>query len=172
MISFFALIEEDRKGGGPLNEIELLYKQYYPDLYRYIFSLTLNHYHAEDIVSSTFFAAINSIHTFKHQSSIKTCLIGIARDEYYSFLKKNPMNLSIDEIGERATSSVSIDNQTEQIIKIMQTFDDPQRQIVILRLINQLSFLEISQIVNQSESYCRVSFFRGKQKLVEVLKHD
>lgn len=155
-----------------MKEIELLYEQYYTDLYRYIFSLTLNHYHAEDIVSNTFLSAINSIHTFKHKSSIKTWLIGIARHEYYTFLKKNPINLSIDKIHEPAIVPIFIDNQTEQIIKIVKTFDEPQRQILILRFINQLSFLEISQIVNQSENYCRVSFFRGKQKLVEVLKHD
>lgn len=64
------------------------------------------------------------------------------------------------------------DNHTEQILKVIQTFEEPLRQIMILRLINQMSFMEIGQIVQRSETYTRVSFFRGKQKLVEVLRHE
>lgn len=150
-----------------MNEIEQLYEQYYKDLYGYVFSLTLNHDQTEDIVSNTFLAAINSIHTFKQKSSIKTWLIGIARHEYYAYLKKNPLNMQLDCIQE--PSYVPMNNQTEQILKAIQKFEEPLRQIMILRLINQLSFAEIAVVIGRSETYSRVSFFRGKQKLAEVL---
>lgn len=153
-----------------MNEIEQLYGQYYKDLYGYVFSLTLNHYQTEDIVSNTFLTAINSIHTFKQKSSIKTWLIGIARHEYYAYLKKNPLNMQLDSIQE--PTYLPIDNNTEEILKAIQNFEEPLRQIMVLRLINQLSFVEIGMVVGRSETYSRVSFFRGKQKLVEVLNDE
>ena len=55
-----------------VQEIERLYQTYADDLYRYVFSLTLNHYQTEDIVSQTFLAAIRSIETFRGDSSIKS----------------------------------------------------------------------------------------------------
>ena len=58
------------------------------------------------------------------------------------------------------------------IFKIINTIKEPQKQILILRLINDMSFKEIGEIVGRSENYCRVNFFREKQKLREELKYE
>ena len=154
-----------------VQEIERLYQTYADDLYRYVFSLTLNHYQTEDIVSQTFLAAIRSIETFHGDSSIKSWLIGIARHEYFSYIKKNPSVYTLDHVPEMSETS-QVDNTTEEVLKLIQTFDTPTKEILILRLINQLSFVEIGRILKRSENYCRVNFFRNRQKLARLLKDD
>ena len=39
-------------------------------------------------------------------------------------------------------------------------------------LISELPFADIAQLTGRSEAYCRVSFFRAKQKLMEVLQDE
>ena len=43
--------------------------------------------------------------------------------------------------------------------------DSLSKNIVLLRISSNLSFSEISQILNKSENYVRVIFYRTKEKL-------
>ncbi len=154
-----------------MEDINELYDMYAKDIYKFIMSITLNHEIAEDIMQSTFVSAIKSIGTFKGHSSIKTWLFGIAKNEYYTYLRKNPKNLKLEDINE----IYYIQENKElymSIMKKIQELKEPQKQIVILRIINDMSFKEIGEVVGKSENYCRVNFFREKQKLWEGIKDE
>ena len=57
-------------------------------------------------------------------------------------------------------------------MEAIRALPEPQRQITVLRLISELPFADIAQLTGRSEAYCRVSFFRAKQKLMEVLQDE
>ena len=52
---------------------------------------------AEEITSETFFKAINSIESFRGDCDMRVWLCQIAKNTYYSYLKKNKRASSIDE---------------------------------------------------------------------------
>ena len=154
-----------------MEDINKLYDIYAKDIYKFIMSIALNHEVAEDIMQSTFLSAIKSIHTFKGHSSVKTWLFGIAKNEYYTYLRKNPRNLKLEDINE--IHYIQENNELYMsIMKKIQELKEPQKQIVILRIINDMSFAEIGEVVGKSENYCRVNFFREKQKLWEAIKNE
>ena len=153
-----------------MEDINKLYDIYAKDIYKFIMSIALNHEVAEDIMQSTFLSAIKSIHTFKGHSSVKTWLFGIAKNEYYTYLRKNPRNLKLEDINE--IHYIQENNELYMsIMKKIKELKEPQKQIVILRIINDMSFAEIGEVVGKSENYCRVNFFREKQKLWEDIKN-
>lgn len=157
-----------------MDDIKNLYELYSKDIYKYLLSLTMNPHKAEDIMQNTFLTAIGSLKTFKGHSSVKTWLMGIARNEYYTYYRKNPVSMPMEQVEDSHDPAASHHEYiqlcyTEALAEIAK-LPEPQRQIVILRLINEISFSEIAKIVEQSEVYCRVSFFRAKHKLSEVLK--
>ena len=82
-----------------MEDIQKLYELYSVDVYKFILSLSKDTYIAEDVMQSTFLSAIKSIDTFKGNSSVKTWLIGIAKNEYYTYRRKNPLNNSLEDIG-------------------------------------------------------------------------
>ena len=154
-----------------MKDINKLYDIYAKDIYKFIMSIALNHEVAEDIMQSTFLSAIKSIHTFKGHSSVKTWLFGIAKNEYYTYLRKNPRNLKLEDINE--IPYIQENNELYMsIMKKIKELKEPQKQIVILRIINDMSFAEIGEVVGKSENYCRVNFFREKQKLWEAIKNE
>lgn len=160
-------------GGVYLEDIRRLYEMYSKDIYKYIYSITLNKEIAQDIVQNTFLEAIKSINTFNGNSTVKTWLIGIAKYEYYAYLRKNPKSVSLDEIEFKKVSYIQDNNESYYtIMNEISKLDEIQRQIAVLRIVNDLSFKEIGNIIGKSENYCRVSFFRIKQNLSEVLKHE
>ena len=54
----------------------------------------------------------------------------------------------------------------------MQQLDHKTREVIYLRITGELSFKEIGIIMNKTENWARVTFYRGKQKLKEVDKNE
>ena len=50
----------------------------------------------------------------------------------------------------------------------MQKLDEKTREVIYLRITGELSFKEIGIILNQTENWARVTFYRGKNQLKEV----
>ena len=63
------------------------------------------------------------------------------------------------------------DMTTEEILQLIHGMDEPVREVMYLRLISNLTFAEIGEIIGKTENWTRVTFYRGKQKIVkEILK--
>ena len=56
--------------------------------------------------------------------------------------------------------------------KRMQKLDDKTREVMYLRTTGELNFKEIATILNKTENWARVTFYRGKQKLKEVDENE
>lgn len=50
----------------------------------------------------------------------------------------------------------------------MQKLEDKTREVIYLRITGELSFKEIGIILNETENWSRVTFYRGKNQLREV----
>ena len=156
-----------------MEDIQKLYELYSVDIYKFILSLSKDTYIAEDVMQSTFLSAIKSLDTFKGNSSVKTWLIGIAKNEYYTYRRKNPLNNSLEDVGaNNFIYKEEYNHNYNTVINEISKLDETNKEIAILRLINDLTFKEIGVITGKSENYCRVSFFRIKKKLWEVLKYE
>ena len=156
-----------------MEDIQKLYELYSVDIYKFILSLSKDTYIAEDVMQSTFLSAIKSLDTFKGNSSVKTWLIGIAKNEYYTYRRKNPLNNSLEDVGaNNFIYKEEYNHNYNTVINEISKLDETNKEIAILRLINDLTFKEIGVITGKSENYCRVSFFRIKKKLGEVLKDE
>ena len=152
-----------------MKQIEKLYDLYSKDVYRFIYSLSFDEEIAKDIMQITFLECIKSIKNFKGNCSEKTWLLAIAKNQYYTYLKKHPKTQSIYESNLEQVEDFNQNNLEEynEVLKEIHSLKEPQRQIMILRLINDFTFKEIGKILGKSENYCRVNFFREKKKLVK-----
>jgi len=56
-------------------------------------------------------------------------------------------------------------NNKFKLFQALQKLDSTTREVMYLRLTGDLSFKEIGKILNKSENWARVTFFRAKQKL-------
>ena len=45
--------------------------------------------------------------------------------------------------------------------------EDPMREVIYLRLIGNLSFAQIGEIMERSENWARVTYYRGKEKVMK-----
>ena len=54
------------------------------------------------------------------------------------------------------------------LYKKLQYLDEKTREVMYLRITGELSFKEIGIILNKTENWARVTFYRGKNQLKEV----
>lgn len=55
-----------------------------------------------------------------------------------------------------------------RIFSCLHQLEEPYREIVYLRVFCSMSFAQIGEILSRSDTYCRVMYSRGKQKLREL----
>lgn len=161
-----------------MQNIDDIYKSYGKLVYKYIFCLCNDKSLAEDIVQETFLVAVENIDKFKGESKISVWLCSIAKYIWYRNLreKKKVNKIPLDEI----ENSLIFDDQIEEKIlqkeekielyKKIQKLDNETKNIMYLRLLGNLNYEEIADILGKTPNFVRVKFFRGKEKIIKENK--
>ena len=160
-----------------MQNIEEIYKQYSNTIYKYLFCLTGNEDLSEELTQETFAIAVKEISKFKGNCKVSVWLCQIAKHLWYKELKKNKKNknISIEEIEnlqEIETTEDIICNKEEKLklFKDMQKLDEKSRELIYLRMVGNLDFSEIGEILGKTANWARVNFYRDKQKMREENK--
>lgn len=154
-----------------MESIEEIYKKYANLIKNYIYTITRNKELAEEIMQETFIVAINQINNFRGECDISVWLCSIAKKILYKKTKKinQYKTISIENVeieDEKKIEEEYIKNNSKlKLYQALQNLDATTREVIYLRLTGDLSFKEIGKILNKTENWARVTFFRGKQKL-------
>ncbi len=159
-------------------ELDEIYRLYASDVYHFILKLSQDETLAMDILQDTMLKAITSIDKFKGECSMKTYLCTIARNEYYNHLKRaDHRNLPLDAAQNAAADEplehrISDKMQAMQLHRMLHRLDEPYKEIFMLRVFAELKFSEIGSLFGKSENWARVTFFRAKAKMIELLQNE
>ena len=163
------------EGGDKVTSIEELYNKYFRDVYKYVLKLSGSEYIAEEITSETFFKAIKSIDSFRGDCHIRVYLCQIAKNCYFSNLKKQNKTIgdtsvdkySADEIIEKAAE----DKETlNQIHIFLHSLKEPYQEVFMWRVFADLSFKQIGEIFGKSENWACVTYHRARKQIIDKLE--
>ena len=158
-----------------MQDMEKIYEQYFETVNKYLFCLTHNSDISEELTQETFYKAVQKIDSYKGECKISVWLCQIAKNLWFDQCRKNKKRKNTEEID--LTDTQMLNTLEEQIIskdekvslyRKMQKLDGKTREVIYLRITGELSFKEIGTILNKTENWARVTFYRGKNKLKEV----
>lgn len=161
-----------------MTEFDKIYRTYFDDVYRYIRRLSGDEAIAEEITSEVFFKAIRSIGSFRGDCDIRVWLCQIAKNCYYSYLKKSERTDSMAEVELLEFASVE-ETAEEQIIRrdeaarvrsILHEVPEPYKEVFMWRVFAELSFKQIGQIFGKSENWACVTYHRAKTRIKSRLE--
>ncbi|MDD4773976.1 MAG: sigma-70 family RNA polymerase sigma factor [Eubacteriales bacterium] len=158
-----------------MTELESLYRAYFRDVYLYILSLSKDEHIAEDITSEAFIKAIKSIDTFKGDCDIRVWLCQIAKNCYYSYLRKNKKIIYTDEEPEHISEinieqSIVYKEDSIKIHEILHKLKEPYKEVFSLRIFSELSFKEIGYLFGKSENWACVTYHRARKKIQDEME--
>ena len=157
-----------------MQNIEQIYEEYFEIVNKYLFCLTHNKDISEELTQETFYRAIKKIDKYKGECQISVWLCQIAKNLWYDQCRKDKKVIyeenelfneqTLNELEEKVIS----DDERIELYKRMQKLDEKTREVLYLRITGELSFKEIGLILNRTENWASVTFYRGKNKLMEV----
>ena len=171
---------EKNHGGNELDFREIV-DRYGNDLYRLALSLVGNPDDAEDILQETFLAGFERLEAFEGKSTVKTWLIGILLRKVARFhrYRKIRRTLSVHLLGgadrtafEEKTAgdpARKLDRRMD-IRKMLGTLSRKHREVVVLREVLGLSYLEIGEALEIPTGTVESRLFRARQVLRERFK--
>ncbi len=144
-----------------------LYDQYVGPIFNFIYYKTLHRETAEDLTSETFLKALKKFHTFdENKGKFSTWLYQIARNNVIDYYKSKKSHLNIDDVWDLADDEdilQDIENaeKLKEVKRHLKKLSKDQREIVILRVWNEMPYKEIAEILNKDEANCRMTFSRA-----------
>ena len=159
-------------------EFEDIYKTYFKSVYLYIMQFSGNESIAEEITSETFFKAINSINDFRGDCDMRVWLCQIAKNTYYSYLKKHKKEVSLEEPGlvnisdpdDLVDTRLGDREDARLIRKIMHSLSDPYKEVFMWRVFGELSFKEIGDMYGKSDNWACVTYHRAVKMIQKRLE--
>ncbi len=157
---------------GQLQQFDPIYTAHVDAIYRYLLRRCLVRQTAEDLTSATFMKAMESIRSFNpSKGELRAWLYRIARNKLFDHYR-DPSRKSIDiETVWDLPSDEVVSLGTEQSInakelhKALSTLKASQREIVLLRIWEGLSYKEIAELTDKSEANCKMIFSRALSDL-------
>lgn len=160
--------------------MEEIYKKYSKQVYRFLYSLTKNHELSEELMQETFYSAIKGIKDFKGNCSMYSWLCEIAKNKLKNYqIKYNKIQIiSLDNVIENWLTKDDVEEKilnNSDLIALhneIEKLDNLTKDVVKLRIEGELSFKQIGKVLNRSEVWARITFYRAKSKLKERFKNE
>ncbi|MFA5098912.1 MAG: RNA polymerase sigma factor [Candidatus Paceibacterota bacterium] len=167
---------------GDAGAAEEIYKYFANRLFGFLFSRTRSKPTAEDLAQDIFLKLVSKVELFDPKlGNFSSWFWQLARntliDYYRSSDNKKSNNFSElkEEILEEASAideSRRLENKIElnKVFEFLKTLQPEEQEIFEMRFIAQLSFREISRMLDKSEGSLRISAMRIKNKIKDNLK--
>jgi len=180
------LIEQSQKNSR--TAFESLVLKYQDDLFNTVFRLIGNHHDVLDICQETFVRAYQSIKDFRGDASFRTWLYAIAFNQCYTYRNsikryKNTFEpyqeeeIASDQIispgsnpGVSPVENVETMERNKAVQQVLKTLPKDLREVIVLKDIENLSYEEISAVLNRPVHKVRRQLTHARNTLRLALK--
>ncbi|MFA6105662.1 MAG: RNA polymerase sigma factor [Patescibacteria group bacterium] len=157
--------------GGSKEAFGELYEAYLKPIYNFVYYKTHHKETAEELTAEVFLKAYRSVNSYhSEKGTFQAWIYQIARHAIIDHYRSNKTILNIDDVwdlGSKEDVAKDIENKImlEKVQKYIQELPSEQRDIIILRVWQDLSYTEIAEIIGKSEASCKMTFSRALKKL-------
>ena len=151
-----------------------IYKSYKPKLFFYVYKMVNNRELAEDLVHNVFLKLNTHLNKINEFDKISAWLFTTARNEVFEHLRKNKNREFVTQENEpHAKSSLVKDIEDAQLIDLIdneiERMPEEQREVFALREYSELSYKEISLLLNVEIDVVKSRLYMARKKLIKKL---
>ena len=158
-----------------MEQFKDIYEKYYKKIYLFLLKMSGDSMLAEELTQETLYKAFLHIEQYEGRSSLYTWLCGIARNNWLA--EMNRQKQRVDQVaivdyscGTNFEEGV-LDSQLRELMRReLLRLPEPYVTVCALRIYGELPYAEIASSFKKSESWAKVTFFRGKTMLMERME--
>ncbi|MFZ7120897.1 MAG: RNA polymerase sigma factor [Eubacteriaceae bacterium] len=164
---------------GDISSFEILVNEYSRKVYNIVFRIIGNEEDTKDISQEVFIKIYKKIKTFKEQSELSTWIYRIAVNCAKDHLKKRKENIFVHDFNQSQNNMLSNEDipednveskeNTEILINALDRLKQEQREIIVLKDIQDFTYEEISKILKISLGTVKSRLSRSRVRLRSIL---
>lgn len=157
--------------GGDLSAFDALYTAHVDSIYRYLYRRTLNRMTAEDLASTTFLKALEKIDAFDPaKGRFGGWVMTIAKNVLNDHFRALKPQENIDDIWDLSSDddvAAGLEDREAhaELREALAKLPKDKREIVLLRVWEDLSYAEIAALTGKTEGNAKVIFSRAMKDL-------
>jgi RNA polymerase sigma-70 factor (ECF subfamily) len=166
---------------------ESLFRRYQDRIFGYLIRMIGDRELAEDAAQETFIRGFRSLKTYREQGSFKTWLFQIAHREGLRMMEKErrrglvarsatdddeQKTYAIADPSPLPTEILMHQEQVQHLESALNCLSDQEKQVVLLRLTEELPFKEIARITDAPLNTVLGRMHNGVKKLKQVLNQE
>ena len=173
----YILVTNDESNKTGRLTMETLYRENVKIVSHYLYSMCKDEELTKDLTQETFLRAYESLERFDGSCKISTWLCQIAKHLLYQTYAKAGRQVTMEQDETKPAkenTEQTVLNRIELIdcLKELQKLPEAMREVVYLRVMSDLSYREIGEIMGKSENWARVNFYRAKELLLKGCGRD
>ncbi|MEO0275742.1 MAG: RNA polymerase sigma factor [candidate division WOR-3 bacterium] len=146
--------------------VRIFVREYKIPLYNYIYRIVYNKEDAEDLLQDTFLKIFKNINNIDFKRNARAFIFKIARNCCIDFLRKKKKEMPfIEEIYENKNDIYERMRLKGKIESALLNLKEEDREIIILKYIENFKIKEISEIMGIQENTVKIKIFRALKKL-------
>lgn len=162
---------------GKIKSFEDLVSKYEIVVMRFIYSMIKDKQISEDITQEVFITVYNKLYTFDSKYKFYSWILRIAKNKCIDHIRKySKINeTNIDEMLGISSKEISPENiiefkETKEIIRrYINSLGELDKQIIMLRYSSDVTFSEISKILDISESSVKRRYYKIKEQFKKYM---
>jgi len=152
-----------------------LYDLHVGKIYDFIYYKTHHRQTAEDLTSEAFLKALKGLNGFDPgRGSFSAWLYRIARNAVIDHYRARREHLNADDAwdlaaGSDAEADIDALMKMEKVREYLRRLKPGQRDVVIMRVWQEMSYREIADVIGKSEANCKMIFSRAVRELRQTM---
>lgn len=162
---------------GVFGNLEELFKDLWPEVYRFVYYKVQNREEAEELTQDTFNRVYPKIRDNQvQQEKVRAYVFQAARNMMKDLWRKrarHPKVVNIEEVQESRLSDSGMENEPEDKMVILEAMEElpvDYRDVLVLRIIEGYSVQEVAEKMERSPGAVRSLQFRAAQNLKQILE--
>jgi RNA polymerase sigma-70 factor, ECF subfamily len=164
---------------GEIDRYAVLVRRYQTGLFRYALGMVSSHDVASDLVQDTFVKAYASLDLCRDPSRFGTWIFRILRNRCLDHLKDRrrrdvPLDAHLDLATEGSGEGAEVERWgiRQAIDRALAKLPEPCREAFILKHVHDLSYGEMAEMLEASESALRMRVLRAREMLQALLAEE
>ncbi len=166
---------------GDERAFNLIVARYQSRIYWHARRMLGNHDDADEIVQEVLLVMYNKLMSFNFKSALYTWIYKITSTRSLNLIKKNNLRkiISLEKVSNKENSTysdiiVNLEQKEkyEKFEKYLQKLPVKQREVFILRNLDDLSYDEISEVTGKRTGTLKANYFHALKKMKEFMDKD
>lgn len=160
--------------GAPPSSFISYYEQYKNKIFNYfLYRVNFNRTVAEDLTSEVFLKALDHFASFDQSKSFQAWIFTIAHNHlvnHYRVANRETELFDYQHFTQADTKRVEEQQELERVLQAIHTLDPSDRDILLLRFVDELSNAEIAELLAKDEGAVRTKMSRSLAKLRSIIE--